>query len=75
MEGLRGLAAAGVLLSHVSLYASPDGEPYDLGRLGLLPRTSGVAGVVLVFTLSGFLLYRPFAASQLEGTPRPAVRS
>jgi peptidoglycan/LPS O-acetylase OafA/YrhL len=31
-------------------------------------------GVVLFFTLSGFLLYRPFAASVLRGAPLPSVR-
>lgn len=75
VEGLRGVAAAGVLLSHVYLYASPDGGRYDLGPIGLLPRTSGTAGVVLFFTLSGFLLYRPFAAAVLARTRAPSVRA
>jgi peptidoglycan/LPS O-acetylase OafA/YrhL len=75
VEGLRGLAAAGVLLSHVYLYASPAGERYDLGAATLLPRNSGTVGVVLFFTLSGFLLYRPFAAALLEGRPAPAIGS
>jgi peptidoglycan/LPS O-acetylase OafA/YrhL len=73
-EGLRGLAAGGVLLSHVYLYASPDGERYDLGLLSVLPRTSGTAGVVLFFTLSAFLLYRPFAAALLMGRSSPSIR-
>ncbi len=73
LEGLRGLAAAAVLLSHVFLYASPDGSRYDLGAAGVLPRTSGTAGVVLFFTLSGFLLYRPFAAAIVEGAPAPRL--
>jgi peptidoglycan/LPS O-acetylase OafA/YrhL len=75
VEGLRGLAAGGVLLGHVYLYASPEGNRYDLGSLGLLPRASGTVGVVLFFTLSGFLLYRPFAAALLAGTPAPSVRA
>jgi peptidoglycan/LPS O-acetylase OafA/YrhL len=75
LEGLRGLAAGGVLLSHVYLYASPDGRAYDLGAAGIVPQTAGVAGVVLFFTLSGFLLYRPFAAALLAGRPRPDLRA
>ena len=71
LEGLRGLAAAAVLLSHVFLYASPDGGRYDLGGFGVLPRMSGTAGVVLFFTLSGFLLYRPFASAIIGGGPTP----
>jgi peptidoglycan/LPS O-acetylase OafA/YrhL len=73
VEGLRGVAALGVLLSHVYLYAAPDGR-YDLGHLGVLPRTSGTLGVVLFFTLSGFLLYRPFAAALLDGRAGPRWR-
>ena len=32
-------------------------------------------GVTIFFSLSGFLLYRPFAASVLDGRPLPRVRS
>ena len=31
-------------------------------------------GVILFFTLSGFLLYRPFAAAILRGDPLPSLR-
>lgn len=75
VEGLRGLAAAGVLLSHVYLYASPDGSRYDVGPLRIVLTYSGTIGVVLFFTLSGFLLYRPFAAAVLDGTARPDLRA
>jgi peptidoglycan/LPS O-acetylase OafA/YrhL len=75
VEGLRGVAAGGVLLSHVYLYASPAGERYDAGPAGVLLRTSGTIGVVLFFTLSGFLLYRPFAAALLTGRRRPPLRA
>lgn len=74
VEGLRGLAATAVLLSHVHLYGAPTGEAYDLGPLDVLARTGGTAGVVLFFTLSGFLLYRPFVAALLSGSSRPRVR-
>jgi hypothetical protein len=75
VEGLRGLAALGVLLSHVYLYASPDGARYELGSATLVPRHSGTVGVVLFFTLSGFLLYRPYAAALLAAAPRPSIRA
>jgi peptidoglycan/LPS O-acetylase OafA/YrhL len=75
VEGLRGVAAAAVLLSHVYLYASPDGVRYDVGRLGVVLTNIGTAGVVLFFTLSGFLLYRPFAAALLGGVRRPDLRA
>jgi peptidoglycan/LPS O-acetylase OafA/YrhL len=31
-------------------------------------------GVILFFCLSGFLLYRPFAAAVLRATPGPSIR-
>lgn len=74
MEGLRGLAAAAVLVGHVHLYGSPS-DPYALGPADPLLRTCGTVGVVLFFTLSGFLLYRPFAAALLDGRPAPSVRA
>jgi peptidoglycan/LPS O-acetylase OafA/YrhL len=46
-------------------------------NLGLLSRFALrhlPAGVLLFFTLSGFLLYRPLAASVLRQAPRPSVR-
>lgn len=74
LEGLRGLAAFAVLLTHVYLDAAPAGSRYDLGALDPVARTAGTAGVVLFFTLSGFLLYRPFAAAVLDRRPGPPVR-
>ena len=60
-RGLRGIAALSVLWSHVLLYAyadDPAGRPIRLiSTLEL--------GVVLFFTLSGFLLYRSFASAIL----------
>lgn len=48
----------------------PDGDPYDLGRVGaLLPDLQ--FGVALFFALSGFLLYWPFAGAILRGHPVP----
>jgi peptidoglycan/LPS O-acetylase OafA/YrhL len=73
IEGLRALAAGSVLVSHAWLYSSPDGRAVDIGPLTrFLPDLS--FGVVLFFTLSGFLLYRPFASAVLRGDPLPSPR-
>jgi peptidoglycan/LPS O-acetylase OafA/YrhL len=72
IEGLRAVAAMSVLVYHVYSYGAPDGRPPDLGPAGgLFPKLS--LGVVLFFCLSGFLLYRPFAAAVLRQQPRPNV--
>lgn len=68
VEGLRAIAALAVLLTHVSLSSLGNRGPFG----GLLSRLD--AGVAVFFVLSGYLLYRPFAAAQLRGGPRPDVR-
>ncbi len=69
LDGLRGLAAAGVLVYHVDQLskdhvAAPAHAIAD--RLWL--------GVPLFFVLSGFLLYRPFVAATLHGHRWPSLR-
>ncbi|HET6507536.1 MAG TPA: acyltransferase [Baekduia sp.] len=66
LDGLRGLAALGVLVLHVWMFSyGDDGKPpkgfldFSLGELRL--------GVQLFFVLSGFLIFRPFAAAILDG--------
>lgn len=66
LDGLRGLAALGVLVLHVWMFSYGDsGKPpkglldFSLGELRL--------GVQLFFVLSGFLIFRPFAAAVLDG--------
>ena len=69
-DGLRAIAALGVLLTHVALkvgFTTTDPRGHYLARLDV--------GVALFFVLSGFLLYRPFVARRLDGRPGPAVRS
>ncbi len=63
LDGLRAMAAMGVLVTHVALlsgYASRSTTvgPY-LARMDV--------GVSIFFVLSGFLLYRPFVAARLAG--------
>ena len=60
-----------MLLFHVWLYSSPDGAPVSFGELTrVLPDLA--FGVTLFFTLSGYLLYRPFAAALIRSTDRPS---
>jgi peptidoglycan/LPS O-acetylase OafA/YrhL len=74
LDGARGLAALSVLAFHAWLYtravpsASARESPLDyaLHELRL--------GLVLFFVLSGFLLWRPFAAAARGRRPRPGVR-
>lgn len=72
IEGVRGLAALSVLLYHTWRYSVP-----SLAGLGLAPLDALLRhlwlGVTVFFVLSGFLLYRPFAAASIRGTPRPSV--
>ncbi len=68
VEGLRAIAALAVLVTHVSLNSLGNSGPFG----GLLARLD--VGVAIFFVLSGYLLYRPFAAAHLRGDPRPPTR-
>lgn len=70
MDGLRGIAALGVAVSHVWLFVRGDGAAPDSRLLtGVLGE--GRLGMPLFFVLSGFLIFRPFAAAALDGRPQP----
>jgi peptidoglycan/LPS O-acetylase OafA/YrhL len=70
LDGMRALAAYGVLATHAGFNS---GRSLDSGPFApLLARLD--FGVTVFFLLSGFLLYRPFAASALAGTAMPSVR-
>lgn len=62
LDSLRAIAALGVLISHAS---------YESGATSLAwygsATAQGVTGVTVFFVLSGFLLYRPFLAAELDG--------
>lgn len=62
LEGMRAVAASLVVLTHATFLAGD-------ARSGWLaePGRFGDAGVAIFFTLSGFLLYRPFVVAHLEG--------
>jgi peptidoglycan/LPS O-acetylase OafA/YrhL len=69
-DGLRALAALGVLATHVALwvgFTADDARGHYVARLDV--------GIAIFFVLSGFLLYRPFVARRLDGRPRPGTRS
>ncbi len=69
LEGMRALAALGVVTTHVAFQTrSVDGSVMGAiwGRLDL--------AVALFFALSGFLLWRPHAAAARGGPPAPGVR-
>src|SRR4029453_8643404 len=69
LDGMRALAALGVLVCHVALQVgfSPHNRfGHYFARLDV--------GVAVFFVLSGFLLYRPFVARRMDGRPRPSPR-
>lgn len=72
IEGLRGIAAAAILVHHVRLYSSPDGNAISLGQLDRVAHDLPF-GVTLFFAISGFLLYRPFAAAIMRAEALPDV--
>jgi peptidoglycan/LPS O-acetylase OafA/YrhL len=67
------LAALSILTWHVWVHSTPDSESFDLGAVEryLFPQLA--LGVTLLLLLSGFLLYRPFAAAIIRGTDRPSL--
>nr|WP_246377283.1 acyltransferase [Nocardioides ginsengisegetis] len=67
IEGLRGLAAVSVLITHVRELMHPDA----VGVIFTLA-DRGRHGLTLFFVLSGFLLWRPFAAALLVGKRPPS---
>jgi peptidoglycan/LPS O-acetylase OafA/YrhL len=75
IEGMRALAASMIVLVHIWGFSSPDGDAlgFDLWIGDALSTLS--VGVTLFFTLSGFLLYRPFVAAIARGTERMSVRA
>jgi peptidoglycan/LPS O-acetylase OafA/YrhL len=73
IEGLRAIAASSIVLVHV-WDASTDGGL--AAPLGISYAVSTLAvGVTLFFTLSGFLLYRPFVARIVRGESRLPIRA
>lgn len=70
IEGLRGIAAVGVMFAHVILIGGALSFPRIVNHAVFL----GLNGVTLFFCLSGFLLYAPFVRS-VFGESRPETRA
>jgi len=68
LDGMRALAALGVFLFHAGRQTS---FFFTDSRLTLDHLDVGVA---VFFVLSGFLIYRPFAAANLSGSRTPGLR-
>jgi peptidoglycan/LPS O-acetylase OafA/YrhL len=68
-DGLRGIAVLAILSFHCAEYSGRIG----LGPLGRLAEVAGGEAVIVFFGISGFLLYRPFAAARAGGKPRPST--
>ena len=71
MDGLRALACMTVLIVHTWQVSGVG--PAQLGSGWRYVEPIATIGLVLFFTLSGFLLYRPFAAAILDGAPLPSL--
>lgn len=75
IEGLRAVAALSVLTYHVWLFTPANGSlPFQLPHRGDRLLFDLRFGLTLFFVLSGFLLYRPFAAAVVETRPLPSIR-
>ena len=66
LDGLRGLAALGVLVLHVWMFSYGDEHQPPKGFLDFALGELRM-GVQLFFVLSGYLIFRPFAAAILDG--------
>jgi peptidoglycan/LPS O-acetylase OafA/YrhL len=65
---LRAISVLAILAFHCALYSGRIG----VGVLGRLAEAGGGEAVIVFFVISGFLLYRPFAAARVDGRERPS---
>lgn len=71
-EGVRGIAAIGVVVVHSWIFAGGFGDGTGLANR-LVVRLDTM--VSIFFLLSAFLLYRPMIANRAGGPPKPAVKN
>ena len=72
LDALRGLAALSIAVLHVWLYTTTTSADRSGVAEGLLHELR--LALPLFFVLSGFLIYRGWVASVLDGRPRPRLR-
>lgn len=72
IDSIRGLACISVLFYHAAFRFPPSGSQL---MLYLTQRNSGPPAICLVvfFTISGFVIYRPFVAARWDGKPLPPL--
>src|SRR5215210_1936605 len=71
VDSLRAIAALLIVGYHAAFFSGL----LAAGSLGTRITTNLQVGVPIFFLISGFLLYRPFAAAHLSGEPLPRVRA
>jgi peptidoglycan/LPS O-acetylase OafA/YrhL len=69
VDSVRALAALMVLVAHSSFIAN-NGTP---GAVGLALRQMLGAGVLIFFSLSGYLIAGPFLRALVDGRPLPSI--
>jgi peptidoglycan/LPS O-acetylase OafA/YrhL len=73
IQGVRAVSAASILVFHIWLFSTSPGQTVRHGPLYRYIYPSLPLGVTLLFILSGFLLYRPFAAAVMRGRRVPSL--
>lgn len=72
LDGLRGLAAAAVVLLHVWMFSGAH-QPWQAERTDAIVGSMGLA-LMLFFVLSGLLIATPWVRASTPGKPLPALR-
>ncbi|MGX6449484.1 acyltransferase family protein [Patulibacter sp. S7RM1-6] len=73
LDGLRGAAAVGIVLVHVWMYLVAEKQVRGGTTLDLLMGQLRL-GMPMFFVLSGFLIFRPFAAAAIAARRGPRLR-
>jgi peptidoglycan/LPS O-acetylase OafA/YrhL len=71
VDSLRAIAALLIVGYHAAFFSGL----LAAGSIGTRVTTNLQVGVPIFFLISGFLLYRPFAAAHLSGEPLPRARA